>query len=50
MSDDEIPFKKASDAQFDIPDMYKFFYETRHEVLFEDFTFEEFVQFLKDHT
>jgi hypothetical protein len=47
---DEGYFKQDSDAQFDIPDLYKFFYETRHEQLFEDFTLEEFVQYLKDHT
>jgi hypothetical protein len=46
-----MPLEKDDrDGRFDIPDSYEYFYENRHEELFADFTFEEYVEYLKNHT
>jgi len=42
--------KKAGPGQFDIPALYEHFYEDRNINLFSDFTFDEFVDYLKNHT
>jgi hypothetical protein len=42
--------KKAGPGQFDFPALYEYFYEDRNTNLFSDFTFDEFVDYLKNHT
>jgi len=42
--------ERVSDAQFDIPAMYDYFYAERSEELFGDFSKEEFIEYLKLHT
>lgn len=48
--DGNMLVRRASEARFDIPALYSYFYEDRNLELFEDFSFEEFVDYLKNHT
>jgi hypothetical protein len=46
----EVLVRRAGSGRFDIPALYEYFYEERNMELFEDFSFEEFVLYLKNHT